>query len=60
MVHFRRFFAGFSKYIINFAGKISEAAMGGAGGAELVNEPKKTGARSALGRPCNQTTLVSK
>jgi hypothetical protein len=25
------FFAGFSLYIINFAGRISEAAMGGAG-----------------------------
>ncbi len=47
------FFAGFSLYIlvINIAGRISEAAIGGAEGAQStvlrVSEPKKTGARSA-------------
>jgi hypothetical protein len=60
-MHFRGFFpklgflAGFSlQYIINFAGRISEAAMGGAGGVQRpalrVNEPKKIGARSARAR----------
>ncbi len=45
------YFARFSLYIINIAGRNSEAAMGAAGAAQRpvlrVNEPKKTGARSA-------------
>jgi hypothetical protein len=69
-MHFRGFFpklgflAGFSlQYIINFAERISEAAMGGAGGgvqrpALRVNEPKKIGARSARARTHCQTQLV--
>jgi hypothetical protein len=57
MVHFRGpfpklgFFSGFSLHIINFVGRISEAALGGVGGAQRpdlrINEPKKTVVRSA-------------
>jgi hypothetical protein len=49
-------FAEFSLYIINFAGRISEAALGrGGGGARsalFVKEPKKTGPLSA--RACTR------
>jgi hypothetical protein len=67
-MHFRGFFpklgflAGFSlQYIINFAGRISETAMGGAGGEQRpalrVNEPKKIGARSARACTLGQNPL---
>ncbi len=43
---FRGFFAGFFLYIIKFAGRIGEAAMGGAVDAQRpvlhVEEPKKS------------------
>jgi hypothetical protein len=52
------------QYIINFAGRISEAVMGGAEGAQrpilLVQKPKKMGARSARARQCDQNPLVNK
>jgi hypothetical protein len=42
----------FSLHIINFTGRISEAPMGGAGGAQrpilFVNKPKKTCVRSVF------------
>ncbi len=60
----RRFFAGFSLFIINFAGRISEAPIGGPGregGAQHpvlhVKEPKKTNVRSARERTRGQNTL---
>jgi hypothetical protein len=60
-MHFHLFFSEiwFSMYIINIAGRISEAAMGKGGeGAQQsflpVNEPKKTGARSARARTHDQ------
>ncbi len=52
----------FSLYIINFAGRISEAAMGGAGWAQRPalrdKEPKKTGVRSARAHTLGKTPLV--
>ncbi len=39
-------FRGFSLYIINFGGRISEAVMGGTGGIQCPILPKKTGVRS--------------
>ncbi len=73
VVHFRGFFSpkvglffawGFSllyTYIINIAGRISEAAMGGARGAQRsvlrVKEPKKMGARTARARTRVQNPL---
>jgi hypothetical protein len=51
-------FAGFSLYIVYFAGRDSEAAMGGARGAQRpvlrVNEVKNTVARTAM----RQETLL--
>ncbi len=44
------FYTGLSLFIKNFAGRISEAAMGGAGGAQCpalrFKEPKSTGVRT--------------
>jgi hypothetical protein len=63
-MHFRRFFQTWlSMYIINIAGRISEAAMGKEGGAQQsilpVNEPKKTGAQSARAGTDDQNLLVA-
>jgi hypothetical protein len=57
IMHFRGFFpklgyfAGFFLYIINIAGRIREAAMGGAGGEQRPVLPvKKTSPHGALAR----------
>ncbi len=51
----------FSLYIINFAGRISEAAMGGAGCAQRpalrVKESKKTGVRNARSRTLGKNPI---
>jgi hypothetical protein len=56
------FFTGFSINIINFAGTISEAVMGGAGDAQhsvlRVKEHKKSGVRSTRARTCGKNPLV--
>jgi hypothetical protein len=53
------FFAGFSLYIINFAGRISEAAMGGAEArSALFWAHKKTVVRNARRRMRGKNSLV--
>jgi hypothetical protein len=58
----QKFFAGFYLYIINIAGRICEAAMGGAEVAQRpvlpVKDPKKTGARCARARTRGQEPLL--
>jgi len=54
------FFTGFSINIINFAGTISEAVMGGAGDAQRPvlrgKEHKKSGVRSSRARTRGKPT----
>ena len=56
------FFEGFSLYIINFAGRISEAATGGAGGAQrsalFFTKPKKTGVCSSWAHMRGKNPLI--
>jgi hypothetical protein len=51
-------FAGFSLHIINFAGRVSESAIGGGGPILRVIELKKMGARIELARTRGQNLLV--